>query len=231
MNTAQALVVEREALGSMLDHMATLADPLRCRHAARARAARADRVRAVRGAAAAAVDGQPAPEDAGRCRLGTSRRDGTSRYYSLRSTTSTTARARSVAADPRAGRRRRAAPSRTSGGWRACWPGGDRSRKSSSRPRRGSGTVCATSCSATRFSARAARSARSDVARRRPRLRHGTAHARCSRRTSRAVDRRRRARPKCSTRRGGGSTGVDNVDLRTARSKRCRSTTGSSTWR
>ena len=31
MNKANALVVEREALGSMFDHMATLSDPLRCR--------------------------------------------------------------------------------------------------------------------------------------------------------------------------------------------------------
>ena len=65
----------------ILDHMAALADPIRVPDAAAARAARADRVGALRGAAAAAVHGQPPPEDAGRRRLG-GRRGATARAAS-----------------------------------------------------------------------------------------------------------------------------------------------------
>ena len=96
-----------------------------------------------------AVDRQPAPEDAVRRAAGSSsRREGTSRYYTLALDDRGAADAAAVGAAARAGQRRPRAPIRTRGGCEACSRGGRRSRRSSSRRRRASGTSCARSCSA-----------------------------------------------------------------------------------
>ena len=118
--------------------------------AAAARAARADGVGALRRPAAAAVDGQPPPEGAGRRRLGrVARATAPAATTRWRSTSAIAATRRlwllvREQVGPTAGGR----PG-CSAGCRACSAGGRPSRRSSSRRRPGSGIGCATSCSAT----------------------------------------------------------------------------------
>ncbi len=186
----RAIVIEREALGSMFDHMATLADPLRCRLLLLL-----ERHELTVSEMCAVLQ---LPQSTVSRHLKTladaswvvSRRDGTSRYYSL-SLDELDPGARRLWPLIREQVASTAGADQDERGSRACSSAGARSRRSSSRQRRGSGITCAPTSSAARFTCtRCSGLLDPRVARRRSRLRHRTAHG--ARRSARPPGHRRR---------------------------------------
>ncbi len=209
----RALVVEREALGSMFDHMATLADPLRCRLLLLL-----ERHELTVSELCAVLQ---LPQSTVSRHLKTladaqwvhSRRDGTSRYYSL-SLDELDDGARRLWPLIREQVASTAAPIRTSARLASVLgPARSKSEEFFSSAS-GQWDHLRDELFGQRVSsARAARSARSGVARRRSRLRHRTAHG--ARRAARPPGhRRRRLRRHAARSAAPASTASRGVDLR-----------------
>ena len=210
---------------AILDHLASLADTTRSRilllldrHELTVSELCGDH-------AAAAVHRQPAPEGAGRRRLGRGARRGHEPPLHDDARRPRPAGAPALAAGPRAGRRRRRRRRRISAGCRRRWPSGARSRRSSSPRRPASGIACATSCSAIAFtSPRWPRSRDRDVDRRRSRLRHRPGE-RGARAVRRARDRGRRVGGDAAGGEEAAAAASTTSTCGAASSRRCRSTT------
>ena len=162
----------------------------------------------------------------------TSRRDGTSRYYTMAlDDRGRAARRLWALVREQVGLDDRRRPGSRAGSSGVLGAAPDASRRSSSRRPPGSGIGCATSCSAPRRPrTRCRRCSTATLDGRRPRLRHRPGRPPRSRRSSRgsiAVDRSAR----CCRRRGGGCATSTTSRCGAASSRRCRSTTASSTRR
>ena len=151
MKPAKVLVIDRDAVATMLDHMAALADPLRCRMllALERHELTVSELCAVLQLPQSTVSRHlKTLADAGWVTLAPRRHEPLLQHVARRSRRR---RAPALAADPRAGGRHQRAPIRTSG---ACKSVLARRRSKSRRvllvARRGSGIACARSCSAAR---------------------------------------------------------------------------------
>ena len=107
----------------------------------------------------------------------TSRRDGTSRYYTLARRAAARDAPRSCGRSCASRSAPRQPPIRTPGGLKSVLTAGRPRRRSSSRPAPGSGTGCARRCSDAGTICRRCRAARRELDRRRSRLRHRAGRA------------------------------------------------------
>ena len=149
MNTPRVVAIDRDAVASMLDHMAALADPIRCRMLLplERHELTVSELCAVLQLPQSTVSRHlKTLATTGGC---ASRRDGTSRYYDGARRGSMPARA-ALAADSRAGGARPTGADQDERRLKSVLGAAALEvARSSSRRRRGSGIACARSCSAT----------------------------------------------------------------------------------